>query len=76
MTPEPATLPLDAGVAFALNKMVVDGFHRLPLIDSEGRPVAVVSMRNVIGYLSSFFPRDVFNLPPDPTKISRQREGA
>ncbi len=76
MTPEPTTLPLDAGVAFALNKMVVDGFHRLPLIDSEGRPAGVVSMRNIIGYLSSFFPRDVLNLPPDPTKIPRQREGA
>ncbi len=76
MTPDPAALPVDAGVAFALNKMVVDGFHRLPLIDADNRPVGVVSMRNIIGYLSTFFPRDVLNLPPDPTKIPRQREGA
>jgi CBS domain-containing protein len=76
MTPDPVTLPVDAGVAYALNKMVVDGFHRLPLIDSEGDPVGVVSMRNIIGYLSGFFPKDVLNLPPDPTKIFRRREGA
>ncbi len=76
MTPDPATLPHDAGVAYALNRMVVDGFHRLPLIDSEGRPAGVVSMRNIIGYLSTFFPREVLNLPPDPTKIGREREGA
>jgi len=76
MTADPVTLPVDAGVAYALNKMVIDGFHRLPLIDSEGHPVGVVSMRNIIGYLSSFFPKDVLNLPPDPTKIFRQREGA
>lgn len=76
MTHDPVTLPADAGVAYALNKMVVDGLHRLPLVDSEGRPTGVVSMRNIIGYLSSFFPRDVLNLPPDPTKISRGREGA
>jgi CBS domain-containing protein len=76
MTPDPVTLPVDAGVAYALNKMVVDGLHRLPLIDSEGDAVGVVSMRNIIGYLSGFFPKDVLNLPPDPTKIFRRREGA
>ncbi len=76
MTGDPATLPLDAGVGYALNKMVVDGFHRLPLVDPEGRPAGVVSMRNIIAYLSTLFPKDVLNLPPDPTKIPRQREGA
>lgn len=76
MTPDPVTLPVDARVAYALNKMVVDGFHRLPLIDSEGDPVGVVSMRNIIGYLSGFFPKNVLNLPPDPTKTFRRREGA
>jgi CBS domain-containing protein len=76
MTPSPVTLPADAGVAYALNKMVIDGFHRLPLVDAEGRPVGVVSMRNIIGYLSTLFPKDALNLPPDPTKMFRQREGA
>ena len=76
MTPDPVTLSADAGVVYALNKMVVDGFHRLPLVDSEGRPVGVVSMRNIIEYLSSFFPKDVLNLPPDPAKAFRHREGA
>jgi len=33
-------------------------------------------MRNIIGYLSSLFPKDVLNLPPDPTKTFRRREGA
>jgi len=76
MTRDPVTLPTDAGVAYALNKMVVEGFHRLPLVDSDGRPTGVVLMRNIIGYLSGFFPKDVLNLPPDPTKIFRRREGA
>jgi CBS domain-containing protein len=76
MTSSPATLPADAGVAYALNRMVIDGFHRLPLVDPEGRPVGIVSMSNIIGYLSTLFPKDVLNLPPDPTKLPRQREGA
>lgn len=46
------------------------------LVDTEGRPVGVVSMRNIIGYLSTLFPKDALNLPPDPTNIFRQREGA
>jgi CBS domain-containing protein len=75
MTADPVTLPVDAGVAYALNKMVIDGFHRLPLIDAGGHPIGVVSMRNIIEYLSGFFPKDVLNLPPDPTKTFRQREG-
>lgn len=76
MTADPAFLPEDAVVAFALNKMVVDGFHRLPLVDSQGRPTGVVSMRNIVGYLTSFFLRDVLDLPPDPSRIFREREGA
>ena len=76
MTPDPAALPADAGVAYALNKMVVDGFHRLPLVDAESRPTGVVSMRNIIAYMSSFFPKEVLNLPPNPSSSFRQREGA
>jgi len=68
--------PADAGVAYALNKMVVDGFHRLPLVDAEGRPTGVVSMRNIIAYISTFFPREVLNLPRNPPGSFRKREGA
>jgi len=76
MTSDPVALPVEASVAYALNKMVVDRFHRLPLTDPEGRPTGVVSMRNIIEYLSSFFPKDVLNLPPNPSQTFRQREGA
>ena len=39
MTADPETLPADASVAFALNKMATDGFHRLPLLDPDGKAV-------------------------------------
>lgn len=76
MTPNPVALPMDAGVAFALNKMAIEGFHRVLLVDPEGHPVGIVSMRNIIAYLSSLFPKDMLNLPPDPGKWFRKREGA
>jgi CBS domain-containing protein len=76
MTRDPVTLPADSAVAFALNRMVVEGFRHIPLVDGENRPVAEVSMRNLIEYLSDFYNRDVINLPPDPHVKSGNREGA
>ena len=66
MTRDPVTLPADSTVAFALNRMVLEGFRHIPLMDDEDRPVAVISMRNVIEYLSEYFNRETMNLPPDP----------
>jgi 2-oxoglutarate/2-oxoacid ferredoxin oxidoreductase subunit beta len=76
MTPDPVTLPADASVAFGLNKMLVEGFRHIPLVDDEGKPTAVVSMRDLIEYMSSFFKRDVLNLPPDPRPSFRNPDGA
>jgi CBS domain-containing protein len=76
MTPDPVTLPADSAVAFALNRMVLEGFRHIPLVDDDNRPVAEVSMRNLIEYLGDFFDRDVLNLPPDPHVKSIKREGA
>jgi 2-oxoglutarate/2-oxoacid ferredoxin oxidoreductase subunit beta len=76
MTPHPQTLPADSSVAFALNKMVVEGFRHIPLVDEHGRPTGMVSMRDLIDYLSDFFSKDVLNLPPDPSGSFRSRDGA
>jgi len=76
MTRDPMRLPEDATVAYALNRMCVQGFRHVPLADDQGRPVGVVSMRDIIEYLSGFFPKDVLNLPPEPITGFRNREGA
>lgn len=76
MTPDPVTLPADASVAFALHIMVLEGFRHIPVMDEVGKPTAVVSMRDVIEYLSDFFTRDVLNLPPEPHVRYRSRDGA
>jgi CBS domain-containing protein len=76
MTPQPHTLPADSSVAYALNKMVVEGFRHIPLVDEQGHPTGMVSMRDLIDYLSDFFSKDVLNLPPDPKASFRSRDGA
>ena len=77
MTPDPFTLPADANVAFALSKMVLEGFRHIPLVDDAGTPTAVVSMRNLIEYLGEIYSRDLLTIPPDPNQARyRSREGA
>lgn len=76
MTPDPDSLSPDDRVSYALNKMSAGGFRRIPLVDETGRPVGVVSMRNVVDYMVDLFPSEVLNLPPEPRQGPHAREGA
>jgi len=76
MTVDPVSLPVDASVAFALNKMLIERFRHIPLVDSQNGPVAVVSMRALIDYLSDFFKPEILTLPPTPSVGFRCRDGA
>jgi CBS domain-containing protein len=59
ITVDPVTLPVEPTVAFALNKMLIEGFRYIPLVDNQNRPVGVVSMRDLIDYLSDFFEPEI-----------------
>jgi CBS domain-containing protein len=76
MTRDPDALPADSSIAYAINKMVVEGYRHIPLVDDQGHPRGVVSMRDLIDHIAGFYQKDVLNLPPDPRAMSRQREGA
>ncbi len=52
MTLSPRTLVATAKVAFALKEMDVGGYRHLPIIDKEGRPVGIVSVRDILHYLT------------------------
>jgi CBS domain-containing protein len=77
MTREPDCLPLDASIAWVLNKMSVGGFRHVPAVDKLGRPAFVISVRDLVEFLVERFPREVLNLPPDyGADVPRTREGA
>jgi CBS domain-containing protein len=77
MTRDPECLPLDASVAWVLNRMCVGGFRHVPVSDKQGRPAFVVSVRDVVEFLVERFPREVLTLPPGyGADVSRTREGA
>ncbi len=77
MTTEPEALPVEASVAWVLNKMAVGGFRHVPVVDDMDRPAFVISVRDIVEFLVEFFPNDVLNLPPQygPPR-STKREGA
>ena len=66
MTVDPDTLPASASIAYALNKMSVEGYRHIPLVDGEKRPVGVVAVRDIVAWMCSLFPSSVLNLPPEP----------
>ncbi|MDH3519734.1 MAG: CBS domain-containing protein, partial [Myxococcales bacterium] len=51
MTANPEALPMEANIAYVLNKMSVGGFRHIPVVDNEHRPVLVISVRDVVNFL-------------------------
>lgn len=51
MTSDPVTASPDMHIAYALNLMSDLGFRHVPVVDDEGRPLAVLSVRDVLDYL-------------------------
>jgi CBS domain-containing protein len=50
MTPDPETLPPDAPITFAINKMDVGGYRHVPVVQGS-RMLGVVSASDVIAYI-------------------------
>jgi CBS-domain-containing membrane protein len=66
MTENPETLMLDDPIAYLLNTMRVGGFRHVPIVDDRGRPVRLISVRDVLGHIVDHFPEEVINLPSQP----------
>lgn len=68
MTRDPETLQPDHRIAWALNFMAIGGYRHVPLTDEAGRPVGVVSIKDIVALIVDLFPAQVLNLPPDPRR--------
>ncbi len=75
MTRNPETLTPDDPIAFAMQLMSVGGFRHVPLVDADGRPVGILSVKDIVDYLVEHFPREILNIPPEPGKHARVPEG-
>ena len=55
MTPNPETVAPTDVLAFALGKMDAGGYRHLPVVDA-GRPVGVISVRDILRHLTAVCP--------------------
>lgn len=52
MTAEPETVAPDDRLAVALQKMDIGGYRHLPVVEEDGRPVGLISVRDVIRHIT------------------------
>lgn len=77
MTRDPEALTLEHTVAHVLHQMSVGGYRHVPVVDAEGCPAFVISVRDVVELLVASFPREVLTIPTLPgAGRTRTREGA
>ncbi len=76
MTKDPEAFEPEDSIAFVLNAMHVGGYRHVPVVDDQNRPIAVVSIRDLMGFLVENFTDEVVNLPPKPIRTTQEREGA
>ncbi|HEY6952213.1 MAG TPA: CBS domain-containing protein [Bacteroidota bacterium] len=76
MTKNVDAFQADDSIAFVLNAMHVGGYRHVPVVDEHGKPVAVISVKDIIAFILEHFAEDVLNLPPSPIRSTEQREGA
>tara|TARA_B100000809_G_scaffold228363_1_gene241312 strand:- start:1106 stop:1624 length:519 start_codon:yes stop_codon:yes gene_type:complete len=53
MTANPQTLTLDAKIAFAIQRMDQGGYRHLPIVDAKDTPIGIISIRDILTYLTS-----------------------
>ncbi len=76
MTSNPQVLTVDDTVSEALSLMSGGHYRNVPVLSEGGQIVGNLSQHAVIRFLTDHFPREIYNLPPDPELIPRTREGA
>ncbi len=75
MTKNPKPISSKESVATGLRRMKEGGFRHLPVVDENGKPIGLLSIRDIIGYIAENFPEEFINLPPDPNHEAHRRWG-
>ena len=76
MTPDPVTIRTGASIGEAIALMHSRHIRNLPLVDEQGKLVGLLTVGRLIRYLASAFPAEVMNLPPKPSQVTGDVEGA
>lgn len=63
-------------VGEAVSRMSNGDFRRLPVLNDEGEPIGILTVKTILRYLVDHFPGVVYTLPPEPHYVTHLREGA
>jgi len=69
------TLAANDSIARAVMVMQETGADNVPVVDNEGKAVAVIRPLDIIHFLAEAFPEEVLNLPPRPHQLMPKPEG-
>ncbi|RKU20690.1 hypothetical protein C6500_07685 [Candidatus Poribacteria bacterium] len=77
MIADPQTAQPEDTLNIAILYMARGGYRHVPIVDTENRPIGMVSIRDAISYLVEEFLQEVLTLPPKPVRDAfKAREGA
>jgi CBS domain-containing protein len=76
MTRDPVVVHPKDSIAAAVRRMEEGGYRHLPVVDADGKPTGVLSVKRIVHYLAEHFPSTVYNQPPDPSVVPLEPEGA
>ena len=75
MAAHPVTVRENDSVETAISKMSKNGYRRLPIVDSRGRPTGLLDAVGIVHWLVDHFPSAVYTLPPVAKPRMQEREG-
>ena len=76
MTAAPLVVKPSAVAAEALNLMDTRNFRNVPVVGDDGQIAGNLTYYSILKFLSDHFPESVYNLPPDPEQMAKQKDGA
>lgn len=76
MTPHPKTLTLQSTLRETVDLLNRESLLTLPIVNADGKIVGVATARALIHHITAHFPATVYNLPPDPHRVSSSPDGA
>jgi CBS domain-containing protein len=76
MTPNPEVVRAREPIAAAIRRMEEGGYRHLPVVNEEGQPVGMLSVKRIMQYLAEHFSATIYNQPPDPGAVPKAPEGA
>ncbi len=76
MTPDPVIVHPKDPIRVAVRRMEEGGYRHLPVVEEHGQVVGILSVKRIVHYLVEHFPATIYNLPPDPSAVPQEREGA